>query len=182
ARGSATARSSRGRCTAPRRCTGAAGGTLVAVVELSEHEIAVFRQLLRMILVRAITYFACLITITYVALPASAFAQDPPDEPPTALEQTLAEHVCDRLPVPPATANRDPLPAQEAREQCAGVQLRALRAEFGYNLGHLSPAERSRLDATCSRLRKPENYEPYLTCLTALLVSVPELRPRTDGL
>lgn len=142
-----------------------------------------FRQLLRRILVRAITYFACLITITYVALPASAFAQDAPDAPaPTSLEQTLAEHVCDRLPTPPQTSAQDPASAQEAREQCARVQLQALRAEFGYNLEHLSTAERGRLDSTCSRLRKPENYEPYLNCLTALLVSIRELRRGADGM
>jgi len=120
-----------------------------------------------------------------VVLPTSAFSQDadqPPTQPPTSLEQTLADHVCDRLPTPPATANRDPVLAQDAHEQCARVQLGALRAEFGYDLGHLSAAERARMDSTCSRLRKPENYEPYLNCLTALLVSVRELRRGADGI
>jgi hypothetical protein len=135
-----------------------------------------------LILVRAITYFAGLITITCVVSPTSAFSQDAPAEPPTSLEQTLADHVCDRLPTPPATANRDPVSAQDAHEQCARVQLGALRAEFGYDLGHLSAAERARMDSTCSRLRKPENYEPYLNCLTALLVSVRELRRGADGI
>lgn len=142
-----------------------------------------FRQLLRLILVRAITYFAGLITVTCVALPTSAFSQETQDgPPPTSLEQTLAEHVCDRLPTPQQTSNQDPSSAQDAREQCAHLQLQALRAEFGYNLEHLSAAERGRLDATCSRLRKPENYEPYLNCLTALLVAVREQRRGADGM
>jgi len=116
-------------------------------------------------------------------LPTSAVAQEAQDGPaPTSLEQTLAEHVCDRLPTPPQTSNQDPASAQDAREQCARVQLRALRAEFGYNLEHLSAAERGRLDSTCSRLRKPENYEPYLNCLTALLVAVREQRRGADGM
>jgi DnaJ-domain-containing protein 1 len=120
-------------------------------------------------------------TIACVVLPTSAFSQDAPDEPPpTALEQTLAEHVCDRL--PPSTSNQDLRSPQEVREQCAGVQLRALRAEFGSNLGHLSAAERARIDSTCSRLRKPENYEPYLNCLTALLVAIREQRRGADGM
>jgi hypothetical protein len=116
-------------------------------------------------------------------LPTSTFAQEAQDEPaPTSLEQTLAEHVCDRLPTPPQPSNQDPASAQDAREQCARAQLRALRAEFGYNLEHLSTAERGRLDSTCSRLRKPENYEPYLNCLTALLVAVREQRRGADGM
>jgi hypothetical protein len=118
-------------------------------------------------------------TIACVVLPASAFSQDTPGAPPTPLEQTLAEHVCDRLPKQPS---KDPAPAQDLREQCARVQLTAMRAEFGYNLTQLSSVERARLDATCSRLRKPENYEPYLNCLTALLVAVREQRRGADGM
>jgi hypothetical protein len=114
-------------------------------------------------------------------MPASVFAQDVTDDPaPTALEQTLAEHVCDRLPAP--APNQDPRPSQEIHEQCARVQLRALRAEFGNDLGHLSASERGRLDSTCSRLRKPENYEPYLNCLTGLLIAIREQRRGADGM
>jgi hypothetical protein len=120
-------------------------------------------------------------TIACVVLPASAFSQDAPDEPaPTALEQTLAEHVCDRLPTP--APNQDSRSSQDIHEECARVQLAALRAEFGNNLGHLSAPERARLDSTCSRLRKPENYEPYLNCLTGLLVAIREQRRGADGM
>ena len=113
-------------------------------------------------------------TIACVAWPTAALPQAPPDDrPPTPLEQTLVEHVCDRF--QSSSQNAD------AREQCVGVQFRALRAEFGYEFSRLSTAERARLDSTCSRLRKPENVAPYLNCLTALLVSVREQRHGADG-
>ncbi|HUK37299.1 MAG TPA: DnaJ domain-containing protein [Vicinamibacterales bacterium] len=133
-----------------------------------------FRQLLRLSFAPAITSFACVVTIACVALPADAFAQNASeDRPPTPLEQTLVEHVCDRF----QTSAQNP----DVREQCVGVQFGALRAEFGYDLSRLSSAERARLDSTCSRLRKPENVEPYLNCLTALLVSVREQRHGANG-
>jgi hypothetical protein len=108
-------------------------------------------------------------------VPARAIADDQPDErPPTSLEQTLVEHVCNRLQSAGA--------APEVHEQCVGVQFHALRAEFGYNLSLLTPSQRGRLDSTCSRLRKPENVEPYLNCLTALLVAAREERRGASGI
>lgn len=70
----------------------------------------------------------------------------------------------------------------DAHEQCAALQFQALRAEFGYNLGRLSATERGKVDSTCSRLRRPENVDPYLNCVTALLVAVREQRRGADGI
>ncbi len=115
------------------------------------------------------TIFLWCLALTLLA-PASAAGQDAEsdDRPQTALEQTLTEHVCRAT--PSSTAD-------DLDEPCIHGQLRALRSEFGYDLGRLSPAERSRLDATCSRLRKPENLDPYLNCLTAWIVALRESRP-----
>ena len=96
----------------------------------------------------AITTFCWCLALASVAAPATAFAdQTPDDRPPTSLEQTLAEHVCSRVQTPDAR--------EDAHEQCVNVQFHALRSEFGYDLDQLTPAERGRVDATCSRLRRP---------------------------
>jgi len=97
-------------------------------------------------------------------------AQDaePDTRPPTTIEQALAEHVCGAT---PSSSTGD------IREPCVHAQRRALRSEFGYDLGRLSAGERGELDARCSRLRSPERVAPYLNCLTAWLVAMREARP-----
>jgi len=105
------------------------------------------------------------------AAPVTAADQEPDNRPPTVIEQTLAEHVCGAM---PSSSTGD------VHEPCVHAQHRALRAEFGYDLGRLSAAERGELDARCSRLRTPENYDPYLNCLTAWLVAVRESRRPED--
>jgi hypothetical protein len=115
------------------------------------------------------------LTLACLSAPVRARPGEPGDErPPTSLEQTLAEHVCSRL------ESSDP--RDDAREQCVGLQFHALRAEFGYDLDRLTPAERARVDATCSRLRRPENVEPYLNCLTGFLVAAREQRRGANGM
>jgi len=134
----------------------------------------VSRQLSRASLPAIATACWCM-TLACLAVPARAIADDAADErPPTSLEQTLVEHVCNRL----QSGGASP----EAHDQCVGVQFHALRAEFGYNLNLLTSSERGRIDSTCSRLRKPENVEPYLNCLTALLVAAREERRGASGI
>ena len=133
------------------------------------------RQLLRRATAPAITTLCWCLTLACISIPAWATAnQADEDRPPTSLEQTLAEHVCSRI----QTAD----PHDDAHEQCVGLQFHALRAEFGYDLDRLTPAERGRVDATCSRLRKPENVQPYLNCLSAFLVAAREQRRGADGM
>ncbi len=113
----------------------------------------------------------CCCVVLVCGLASAALAQETADEPPpTSLEQTLADHVC------------TPIPSADAHEQCVGLQFRALRAEFGYNLSKLSPAERGHVDSTCSRLRRPENVEPYLNCVTSFLVAAREQRRGASGM
>src|SRR5262245_25886372 len=87
----------------------------------------------------------------------------------SALETMLAGYVCDQLPTPPDP--NDP----SARERCTGDQRQALRAEFGFDLSRLSPAERGKLDASCSHLRDKVDVDPYVKCLAHGLAS---LRPK----
>jgi hypothetical protein len=116
--------------------------------------------------------------LAFVAASATAFAGETSDDrPPTSLEQTLAEHVCSRV---QSAEQRDQ--REDVREQCISLQFHALRSEFGYDLDTLTPAERGRMDATCSRLRKPENVQPYLNCLTGFLVAAREQRRGADGM
>jgi DnaJ-domain-containing protein 1 len=115
------------------------------------------------------------VALAFVAAPARAVADQTDDNrPPTSLEQTLAEHVCSRVQASD--------PHDDVRERCVSLQFHALRSEFGYDLDQLTPAERGRVDATCSRLRKPENVQPYLNCLTAFLVAAREQRRGADGM
>ncbi len=115
------------------------------------------------------------VTLASLAAPIAASAQDAPAEPPpTSLEQTLADHVCSTVPASD--------PADDTHEQCVSLQFHALRSEFGYNLSRLSSSERSRVDATCSRLRRPENLDPYLNCVTSFLVAAREQRRGADGI
>jgi len=110
-----------------------------------------------------------------VAAPSTSRAdQTADDRPPTSLEQTLSEHVCSRV---QTTDPRD-----DVHERCVGLQFHALRAEFGYDLDQLSPPERGRVDSTCSRLRRPENVEPYLNCVTSFLVAAREQRRGASGM
>ena len=110
-----------------------------------------------------------------LATPASSRAdQTADDRPPTSLEQTLAEHVCSGV---QTTDPRD-----DVHERCVGLQFHALRAEFGYDLDQLSSSERGRVDSTCSRLRRPENVEPYLNCVTSFLVAAREQRRGASGM
>jgi DnaJ-domain-containing protein 1 len=127
----------------------------------------VTRQFRRIAISLAIRTLGWGLVFVCAALPAAAGQDDTPDaRPPTTLEETLAAHVCGRS-QPPSPGEGD------AHEQCVHVQFRALRTDFGYNLSHLSTAERSRLDSTCSRFRaKPESLDPYLNCLTAGLVAI----------
>lgn len=110
---------------------------------------------------------ACLALVA--AVPAAAQDSEPDTRPPTSMEQALAEHVCGAA---PSSSTGD------VHEACVHAQFRALRAEFGYDLSSLATEERHGLDASCSRLRKPENYDPYLNCLTARLIAIREARPR----
>jgi len=101
-----------------------------------------------------------------VALPAAPAEHKTADRrAATALESLLAAHVCGQ---PKSLDPKD----QDAREDCVGEQRLALRADFGYDLGRLTAAERRRLDATCSRFRTNYGVEPYLNCLTHGLVSL----------
>jgi hypothetical protein len=132
-------------------------------------------QLLRRATSPAITILFLCLALACISIPARATSdQANDDRPPTSLEQTLAEHVCSRI------QSLDP--HDDAHEQCIGLQFHALRADFGYDLDRLTAAERGRVDATCSRLRKPENVQPYLNCLTAFLVAAREQRRGADGM
>jgi DnaJ-domain-containing protein 1 len=111
---------------------------------------------------------ACLTLGVVAAAPAAAQDTAPDTRPPTTIEQALAEHVCGAQ---PSSSTGD------VHEPCIHAQRRALRAEFGYDLGRLSDDERGELDVRCSRLRTPERVEPYLNCLTAWLVALREARP-----
>jgi hypothetical protein len=88
--------------------------------------------------------------------------------PPTALETMLTGYICD------APSSTEPVD-DSAREQCRDAQGRALRAEFGYDLSRVSPAERSTLDTGCSRHRTTVDVEPYVKCLAEGLAAI---RPR----
>jgi DnaJ-domain-containing protein 1 len=118
------------------------------------------------------TVLAACLALAFVA-PSQAATQDgePDTRAPTTIEQALAEHVCGATP----SSGADDL-----HEPCVHAQRRALRVEFGYDLGLLSAKERGELDRRCSRLRTPERLDPYLNCLTAWLVAVWKSRPQ-DG-
>ena len=131
-------------------------------------------QRFRRALSSTITTFCWCLTIACVA-PVRAMADDVADDrPPTSLEQTLAEHVCSHV--------QSTDPQNDVHEQCVSLQFHALRSEFGYDLDRLSPSERGRVDATCSRLRRPESVEPYLNCVTSFLVAAREQRRGADGM
>jgi hypothetical protein len=112
--------------------------------------------------------------LVIVCSAATSLAQETDERPPTSLEQTLADHVC--------SAIKSSEPHGDEHEQCVDLQFRALRAEFGYDLSQLTTAERGHVDATCSRLRRPENVEPYLNCVTSFLVAAREQRRGADGM
>jgi hypothetical protein len=135
---------------------------------------SVSRQRLRRTFSSTITTFCWCIAIACVT-PTLAMANDVPDDrPPTSLEQTLAEHVCNRV--------QSSDPRDDVHEQCISLQFHALRAEFGYDLDRLSPGERGHVDSTCSRLRKPESVDAYLNCVTSFLVAAREQRRGADGM
>ena len=110
-----------------------------------------------------------------VALAAASFiatlhAQEGPG--PSVLEMALSERTCD------VAARAAP---GGDRSACIEAQLAALRADFGVNLGKLSPADRRKLDAACSGLSTTLARERYLDCVNAQLSSVRERTRRAKG-
>jgi hypothetical protein len=97
----------------------------------------------------------------------------PVEQPlPAPVEQALIEHRC--------SATRATSPADTgAYAACLDTQLRAIRADFGRDLGNLSPVERRTVDAVCSRVRAAEGRDAYLGCLDGQLASLRNRRNPT---
>jgi len=108
---------------------------------------------------------ACNLVVLLLALmPPGASAQDKAGTPnplgATAIEQALVEHACLSQ------------SGADAYQECLGTRLRSLRADYGRDLGLVSPADRSALDAACTKTRQAEGQQAYLECLSVQLVSI----------
>lgn len=88
----------------------------------------------------------------------------PPGPSPTPLEQAVMEHNC-RVP-------GQAMATREAYETCLGLQLTALREEFGVDVKKLSAAERRTIDKACSALRIERGRDAYVACLSERLLAL----------
>jgi flagellar biosynthesis GTPase FlhF len=107
-----------------------------------------------------------------LALSTPTQANEPDSSPASAIEQALAERGC--------TGALGEAAGYDAHGQCLGARLLTIRSDFGKDLNKLSPPERKKLDATCSRLLTARGREEYLDCLHAQLASLPA-RPGRDS-
>jgi hypothetical protein len=120
---------------------------------------------------------ACRLVVLLALMPPGASAQDRTPGTPnpggsSAIEQALIEHAC--LSQLPAIAGAD------AYQDCLTARLRSLRADYGRDLSQISPADRSALDAACSKTRQAEGREAYLECLTVQLVAIRNRRSKAN--
>ena len=105
------------------------------------------------------------LVVLLALMPPGASAQDRGTGSPnplgaTAIEQALVEHACLSQ------------SGADAYQECLGTRLRSLRADYGRDLGLVSPADRNALDAACTKTRQAEGQQAYLECLSVQLVSI----------
>jgi hypothetical protein len=109
--------------------------------------------------------------LTVLALGTGLQTGAPDSDAPTAIEQALIEYRC-------RTAAGASAPGTDAYQECPGVQLLSLRADFGRDLSRLSAAERKSIDSICSKILASQGRDAYVNCLSAQLVSLGNRRNR----
>jgi hypothetical protein len=86
-------------------------------------------------------------------------------EAPTPVEQALIEQRC--------SATRATSAAEtDAYHTCLMNELLGIRADFGRDVGKLSPGERRAMDAVCNKVRNVEGRDAYVSCLSGQLAAL----------
>ena len=109
--------------------------------------------------------------LTVLALGTGLQTGAPDSDAPTAIEQALIEYRC-------RTTVGASAPGTDAHQECPGVQLLSLRADFGRDLSRLSAAERKSIDSICSKILASQGRDAYVNCLSGQLVSLGNRRNR----